>query len=86
MRRCSLLREPDNSKACKGFPQQTAQFITKMSAYFSNSNKRLENFRDLQRIFGLKLNKVLASAPTRWISHHACISRLLEQWENSLNS
>ena len=39
------------SKACKVFPQQTAQFITKISAYFGNSNKRLENFRDLRKIF-----------------------------------
>ena len=41
------------SKAYKVFPQLTAQFITKMPAYFGNSNKRLEDFQDFQSFFGL---------------------------------
>ena len=39
------------SKAWIVFLQLTAQFITKMSAYFCNSNKRIENFRDFCKEF-----------------------------------
>ena len=69
------------ARACKCLPKHEALFITKIAAYFGHSNKKLANFKDIQEIFMTPLNKILSSASTRWLSHEACIKRLLEQWE-----
>ena len=49
--------------------------------YLENSSKRMKELQGFQRESGVALRKIIKHGPTRWLSLHNCVTRLLEQWE-----
>ena len=49
--------------------------------YLGVSSKRMKELQGFQRESGVALRKILKHGPTRWLSLHNCVTRLLEQWE-----
>ena len=51
-----------------------------ISAHFSCSSKRQEEFEDFQEFTNTKYHRILQPGQTRWLSLHRCVDRLLEQF------
>lgn len=50
--------------------------------YFADSKKRHRKFQEFLKFFIYKKNhKILQHSEIRWFSLHACISRIIEQWD-----
>ena len=55
--------------------------LTDTYYYLENSSKRLKSLQHFQKETGSVMHKILKHGPTRWLSLHACIGRLIEQWD-----
>ncbi|KYN26715.1 Putative nuclease HARBI1 [Trachymyrmex cornetzi] len=60
--------------------------FTKMVVnYINSSPKRLAVFREFCECFEGKTLKLLKLSDTRWLSHHACVERLIKYWDTIKN-
>lgn len=59
-------------------PRTAEDLIHDVYNYFSHSAKRQADFEKFQSFAEVEL---LRPCQTRWLSLHACVSRVIEQWE-----
>ena len=69
------------SHACEKLPRTAEELLWDVYNYFSHSAKRQAEFRAVQTFAELEPHKLLRPCQTRWLSLHACISRVIEQWD-----
>ena len=60
---------------------RTAEELRDVYNYYSHSAKCQAEFRAIQTFAELKPHKLLRPCQTHWLSLHACISRVIEQWD-----
>lgn len=53
-----------------------------VSAHFSCSSQRQEEFEDIQEFTNTKYHRILQPSQTRWLLLHRCVYRLLEQFND----
>lgn len=68
------------SYACKILPRSIEQMVREVYNYFSQSSKRLREFKEIQNFTDTEQHKILKHYDIRWLSFHACVNRILEQW------
>lgn len=68
--------------ACAKIPQCCEEFVKKIANYINNSPKRTSVFREFCKCFRER-HRILSLqlSDTRWLSHHACIEKLLDSWD-----
>ncbi|XP_026736365.1 uncharacterized protein LOC113499954 [Trichoplusia ni] len=67
------------SYACAQLPRFIEDLVRDIYNYFSSSPKRVAEFKNFQIFCNLKVHKLLHPSPTRWLSVHAAVKRILEQ-------
>ncbi|CAG9790379.1 unnamed protein product [Diatraea saccharalis] len=68
------------SHACKILPRNLEQMIKEVYGYFSQSSKRQREFAEFQNFTDTENHRLLRHYDIRWLSPHACVSRIIEQW------
>ncbi|CAG9790310.1 unnamed protein product [Diatraea saccharalis] len=68
------------SHACKILPRNLEQMIKEVYGYFSQSSKRQREFAEFQNFTDTENHRLLRHYDIRWLSLHACVSRIIEQW------
>lgn len=69
------------SYACKKLPRALDQVVKETHNYFSHSSKRQREFVEFQEFADSQLHTILRHYEIRWLSLHACVNRILEQWD-----
>ncbi|XP_073947802.1 uncharacterized protein [Choristoneura fumiferana] len=59
----------------------TSRHKKKVYGYFAHSSKRQREFQEFQNFLNSEHHKILQHYDIRWLSFHACINRIIEQWE-----
>lgn len=67
------------SYACRILPRGIEQLVKELYSYFSHSSKRQREFHEFQNFTNSEQHKILKHYDIRWLSLHACMSRILEQ-------
>jgi hypothetical protein len=67
------------SHACEKLPQEVEKFTKEVYNYFSNSPKRVGEFKEFQEFAYVSPLKILHPAATRWLSLKS-VKRLLSQY------
>ena len=62
-------------------PRTLEELIHDIYNYFSHSAKRQAAFKHFQHFYSVEPHRLLRPSQTRWLSLHACVSRVLEQWD-----
>lgn len=62
-------------------PRAINQTVQEVYGYFAHSSKRQREFAEYQDFIGTKKHKILKHYEIRWLCLHACIKRILEQWD-----
>lgn len=68
------------SYACEKLPRSLENLVRDIYNYFANSPKRTAEFKEFQTFCNVKMHKILHPCQTRWLSVHAAIKRVLEQY------
>ncbi|XP_072381987.1 uncharacterized protein [Diabrotica undecimpunctata] len=68
------------SYACEKLPRFVEDLVRDIHNYFSSSPKRISQYREFQSFCNVKFHKILHPSQTRWLSVHAAVSRILEQY------
>lgn len=72
--------------ACAKIPNVCEDFLKKVAKYIKSnvkpSHTRSATFRDFCECFREKNHAILKLSETRWLSHHACVEKLLEFWDS----
>ncbi|CAH1111603.1 unnamed protein product [Psylliodes chrysocephalus] len=66
---------------CAELPSSVENLIRSISTYISGSAKRCAILQEIQEFMQLETTKILNLSTTRWLSRHACIVRILDNWE-----
>lgn len=69
------------SAGCAELPSSVENLIRSISTYISGSAKRCAILQEIQEFMQLESTKILSLSTTRWLSRHACIVRILDNWE-----
>ncbi|XP_050316342.1 uncharacterized protein LOC126750689 [Anthonomus grandis grandis] len=69
------------SYACHKLPEEVEQFAREVYNYFSNSPKRVEEYKEFQEFANVSISKILHPSQTRWLSLECVVKRLLNQYE-----
>ena len=69
------------SHACEKLSRTAEELLRDIYNYFFHSSKRQVEFRAVQCFVGVEPHKLLRPCQTRWLSLHACVSRVIEQWD-----
>lgn len=69
------------SAGCAELPSSVENLIRSISTYISGSAKRCAILQEIQEFMQLENTKILNLSTTRWLSRHACIVRILDNWE-----
>ena len=69
------------SHACEKLPRTAEEILHDVYNYFCHSAKRQSEFAAFQEFADIEPHRLLRPAQTRWLSLHACVSRLIEQWD-----
>nr|XP_027217073.1 uncharacterized protein LOC113809631 [Penaeus vannamei] len=69
-----------SSQAAKCLPHKCEYLVKNIHNHFSHNAKRIHIFKEFQDFCNVKPHK-LHVCQTRWLSYHAAVKRLLEQWE-----
>ena len=69
-----------SSNASKCLPRSCEDFLRNVYNYFHQSAKRIHQFKEFQEFCDITPHKLLHVSQTRWLSLHAAIKRVLEQW------
>ncbi|KYM93673.1 hypothetical protein ALC62_15723 [Cyphomyrmex costatus] len=69
--------------ACNAIPHTCEELLRKVASFISNSPKRVCIFSQFQKSFSFDgtCRKILKLSETRWLSRHACVARLNENWD-----
>lgn len=62
-------------------PPYCDEFLRKVTTFITTSPKRLAIFREFCECFEEKHRNILKLSDTRWLSHHACVERIIELWD-----
>ena len=62
---------------CEKLPRTAEELLRDVYNYFSHSAKRQAEFRAVQTFAELEPHKLLCPCQTRWLSLHACVSRVI---------
>lgn len=68
------------SAACEVLPRRCEELTRNIVNYFNRSSKRLANLQQFQKLTDVEMHRLLHPSQTRWLSVHAAIKRILEQW------
>lgn len=68
------------SYACEKLPRFVEDFVRDLYNYFSSSPKRVAAYKDFQTFCNVKMHRLLHPSQTRWLSVHAAVKRVLEQY------
>lgn len=68
------------SYACQKLPRYVEDLTRDIYNYFGSSPKRTSEFKQFQNFCNVKIHKLLHPSQTRWLSAHAVIARILEQY------
>lgn len=68
------------SYACTKLPRFIEDFVRDIYNYFSSSPKRVSEFKNFQIFCDLKVHKIIHPSQTRWLSVHAAVKRILDQF------
>lgn len=68
------------SYACKKLPRFLEDMVRDIYNYFSSSPKRIVELKEFQSFYDLKIHKILHPCQTRWLSVHAAVKRVIEQY------
>lgn len=68
------------SSATKMLPRRVEDLSRDIFTFFKRSAKRKAIYAKFQEFLNLDPHKILASSQTRWLSLHAVVHRILEQW------
>ena len=68
------------SHASKLLPRSIDQLIRDIYNYFSQSAKRIDQFKEFQEFTDTPQHRILRFYDIRWLSLGACVGRILEQW------
>lgn len=71
-----------SSYACKKLPSEIEQLCGNIYSFFSHSPKRIKDLKEFQSYCSVRPHKILGISKTRWLSLHAVINRIIEQWES----
>ena len=66
--------------AYKCLPSFVDDFLHSIHTYFSKSPKRQTDLTEVQDFLKERAQKVLQTAPTRWLALSECLKRILNQW------
>ena len=66
-------------------PDNFQDWLQRVAYFFDRSPKRTAALRKVQQEYDVKQHKLVKPAPTRWLSLHASVMRMLEQWEALLH-
>ena len=69
------------SHACEKLPRTAKELIHDKYNYFCHSAKRQAEFEKFQIFAEVEPHRLLKPSQTRWLSLHACMSRVIEQWD-----
>lgn len=69
------------SYASEKLPNYVEELVRDIYNYLQYSYKRQGTFQEFQKFLELKPHKILQMSQTRWLSLHACVTRILEQYE-----
>ena len=69
------------SHACEKLPRTAEELLRDVYNYFCHSSKRQAEFRAFQSFAEVEPHKLLHPCQTHWLSLHACVSRVIEQWD-----
>ena len=69
------------SHACEKLPRTAEELLRDVYNYFYHSSKRQAEFRAFQSFAEVEPHKLLHLCQTRWLSLHACVSRVIQQWD-----
>lgn len=64
-----------SAAASTKLPPHLKILLRNIYSYFSHSTKRLLEFKELQEIFNVKVNKLLRTSTTRWLSLEQVINK-----------
>lgn len=67
--------------ACKKLPDMVEILARDVYTYLQYSFKRQTEFQEFQNFLSIKPHKILQLSQTRWLSLHAVVQRLLEQYD-----
>lgn len=67
--------------ATKELSKDIEELLVDIFFYLDKSSKRKKSLQAFQRKCGTELHAIIKHGPTRWLSLHSCVDRLLEQWE-----
>lgn len=62
-------------------PRSLNQIVKEVYGYFAHSSKRQREFQEFHFFFNSENHKILQHYDIRWLSLHACINRIIEQWD-----
>ena len=68
--------------AFEKLPRAPEDLIHDVYNYFCHSAKRQAEFEKFQVFAEVEPHKILKRCQTRWLSLHACVGRLIEQWDH----
>lgn len=68
------------SYAGEKIPRFVEDLVRDIYNYFGSSPKRTKEYEEFQIFCQLKIHKILHPCQTRWLSVHAAVSRILEQY------
>lgn len=69
-----------SSAGCAMLPSLVENLVRNISSYISGSAKRCAILQEIQEFMQLESKKILNLSTTRWLSRHACIERILDNW------
>lgn len=68
------------SYACEKLPRFVEDLLRDIYNYFASSPKRSAEYKEFQIFCQLKVHKMLHPSQTRWLSVHAAVARVIEQY------
>jgi len=68
------------SYACEKIPSDVEELLRDIYSYMKYSFKRQHEFQEFQHFVNTKSHKLLQPSQTRWLSLHACVKRINEQY------
>ncbi|XP_064091606.1 uncharacterized protein LOC135205173 [Macrobrachium nipponense] len=68
------------SEAVKYLPRHCEDLVRNIYTHFAHSAKRKHELKLAQTFLDLKPHKILHPCATRWLSLHAAVERVVEQW------
>uniref|UniRef100_A0A6P7GV51 Uncharacterized protein LOC114347101 n=1 Tax=Diabrotica virgifera virgifera TaxID=50390 RepID=A0A6P7GV51_DIAVI len=69
------------SYACEKLPNEVEQLTREVYNFFSNSPKRIDEYKEFQQFANVLPHKILHPSQTRWLSVESVIKRVISQYQ-----